>query len=126
MSLSSDLALYPKIAKRKTAIINSLKKTVNSLRENVNSLVRITPQISLFTKQMRDSTTPNANLSAYNSTNEESTRITPLLSQNEIKLVILLLIPFEPYKKHKTKLQIREYTIPRMKPWLLIPIVGYS
>ena len=60
---------------------------------------------------MNDLTTPNANLSNNNATNEESTRITPLLSQNKIKLVILLHIPFEPNKKHKTKLQIRAPTI---------------
>ena len=60
---------------------------------------------------MNDLTTPNANLSNCNSTNQESTRITPLLSQNEIKLVILQQIPFEPNKKYKTKLQIRVPTI---------------
>ena len=131
-SLSSDLSFYPKIVNHQLAsqnFTNSLPIITNSLPRKttprLNSLERNLPQIASKINSVNDTTYPSERLLSQNIIEHESTSISLNKSQNEIKLE-------KYYTNYSNQIRTQNHSTnsstnnPRMKPWLLIPIVGYS
>jgi hypothetical protein len=133
----AEKKLYDADIRASNIVIQGLPKDVyklinfNTEAKAVWDNVKILLAGSELTKEDRESqlydetTKLKANQGTYTASKQESTRKLQPKITNEIKQVEKPLNYSNHVINHKTKPQSRVYPIPRMKPWLLIPIVEY-